>query len=162
MERFYPNMPLPKRRFLPGQGMEHPSKNWVAHFGDATLLLHNTVIDATGQSTAFRYGADCYNEGFYWEAHELWESLWQSVKRKDETLAAALKALIQFAAANVQLLCQKPNSWDRIAARAIRTATEAGVHESNFLGINWPAFLSEWREVRAGALPQPVPIVFLA
>lgn len=157
-DRFFPFIALPSQRFLPGKGMLHPNKNHIAHFGDAALLLNNHVIDEQGDSAAFRYGLDCYNEGFYWEAHEFWEPLWQSVRKQKPQLAAALKALIQFAAANVQLLCARPDSWRRLAQRAINTATKSDVQHSKLLGIEWHQLLADWQEVLQGDLPQPVPI----
>lgn len=160
-DRNFPLIPLPSQRFLPGKGMEHPSKNGIAHFGDAVLLLNSATINAQGDSPAFRYGIDCFNEGFFWEAHEFWEPLWQSARKDQPQLAAALKSLIQFAAANVQLLCGRPESWHRLAQRAIKTATGADVQQTQLLGIEWHRLLAEWQEVLQGNVPQSVPIDLL-
>ena len=45
--------------------------------------------------------ADLLNHGFYWEAHEAWETLWHAAGRKGE-IADFLKGLIKLAAAAVK------------------------------------------------------------
>jgi predicted metal-dependent hydrolase len=54
------------------------------------------------ESEEYRYGVDLFNHGFYWEAHEAWESLWLAAGRRGPT-AIWLKALIKLAAAMVKL-----------------------------------------------------------
>ena len=46
----------------------------------------------------YLYGIDLFNHGYYWEAHEAWEALWQACERKGRT-AAFLQGLIALAAA---------------------------------------------------------------
>lgn len=121
-------------------------------------MLHAKTIDRGGEAMAFRYGVDCYNASYFWEAHELWEPLWQAARGNDSDLAAVLKALIQFAAANVQLACGRTKSWRRLAERAERTALAAGVHQSGLLGIDWPMFLEGWRQALAADVPCGVAI----
>jgi hypothetical protein len=54
------------------------------------------------ESDAYLYGVDLFNRGFYWEAHEAWESLWHAAGRQG-VIASWLKALIKLAAAAVKL-----------------------------------------------------------
>ncbi len=49
----------------------------------------------------FRYAADLFNHGYYWEAHEVWEQLWVAAGRQDAH-ADFLKGLIKLAAAGVK------------------------------------------------------------
>nr|WP_244447982.1 DUF309 domain-containing protein [Neorhizobium vignae] len=47
-------------------------------------------------------GQDLFNHGYYWEAHEAWEGLWQAAKRGSQ-LRAFLKGLILLSAAGVKI-----------------------------------------------------------
>jgi predicted metal-dependent hydrolase len=49
----------------------------------------------------FLFGIDLFNHGFYWEAHEEWESLWHAAGRKG-LHADFFKGLIQLAVAGVK------------------------------------------------------------
>jgi predicted metal-dependent hydrolase len=53
-------------------------------------------------SETYLFGIDLFNHGFYWEAHEAWESLWLAAGRQGAA-AIWLKALIKLAAALVKL-----------------------------------------------------------
>jgi predicted metal-dependent hydrolase len=50
----------------------------------------------------FLRGAELFNAGYYWEAHEVWEALWHAHGRRGVT-ADLLKALIKLAAAGVKV-----------------------------------------------------------
>jgi predicted metal-dependent hydrolase len=47
-------------------------------------------------------GVSLFNAGYYWEAHEVWESLWHAHGRHGP-IADILKALIKLAAAGVKV-----------------------------------------------------------
>jgi hypothetical protein len=66
--------------------------------------LHPAPLDPGRwiESDEYRYGVDLFNHGFYWEAHESWESLWLAAGRRGPT-GIWLKALIKLAAALVKL-----------------------------------------------------------
>jgi hypothetical protein len=51
---------------------------------------------------AYLRGTDLFNCGYYWEAHETWEGLWNQAGRQGVT-ADFLKALIKLAAAGVKV-----------------------------------------------------------
>lgn len=101
--RLLPQVPLPARPYLPGQGprpeLEGPDP-WL-------------------------WGIDLFNHGFYWEAHEVWEGLWQvSLKQAPEGLA--LRGLIQAAAACLKSLQGNMRGRDILVARAIATLEASG------------------------------------
>lgn len=50
---------------------------------------------------AWRIAIDLFNHGYYWEAHEAWETLWEAAGRRGP-LADALKGLVKLAAAGVK------------------------------------------------------------
>ena len=53
-------------------------------------------------SQAFCFAVDLFNHGYYWESHEVWESLWHACGRRG-TAADFLKSLIKLAAAGVKV-----------------------------------------------------------
>ncbi len=80
----------------------------------------STVMDADQWQTApmYLWGCDLFNAGFYWEAHEAWESVWHAVGRKGAS-ADFLKGLIKLAAAGVKAREGRRAGVERHATRAI-------------------------------------------
>jgi predicted metal-dependent hydrolase len=65
----------------------------------------------------FCYAVDLFNHGYYWEAHEEWERLWQAAGRRGP-VADFLKGLIKLAAAGVKQLEGRPAGTRNHARRA--------------------------------------------
>ena len=74
-------------------------------------------VDAALTSEAFRWGIDLFNFGYYWEAHEAWEGLWQASREAPEQ-RTFLHALILLSAAGVKLREGKDVPALRHAGRA--------------------------------------------
>jgi hypothetical protein len=68
-------------------------------------------------SDAFLWGLDLFNHGYYWEAHEAWEGLWQ-VADRDGPLRMLFKGLILLSAAGVKIRERKHVAAARHARRA--------------------------------------------
>lgn len=101
--RLLPQVPLPACPYIPGQGprpeLEGPDP-WL-------------------------WGIDLFNHGFYWEAHEVWEGLWQACpKQSPEGLA--LRGLIQAAAACLKSRLGNARGREILSARAIDTLEASG------------------------------------
>jgi len=100
--RFLPDVPFPPYSFVPDQH-PHPQNDPLGHsYGqkpepvdapDPTQWLH---------CKEYLRGIDLFNHGYYWEAHEAWESLWHAYGRQGES-AEFLKGLIQLAVAGVKI-----------------------------------------------------------
>ena len=65
----------------------------------------------------YSFGVYLFNHGYYWEAHEAWEGLWQ-VADRDGTLRTLLKGLILLSAAGVKIRERKNAAAARHAMRA--------------------------------------------
>ena len=95
-----------------------------------------------------------FNHGYYWEAHEAWEALWQSANR-GSPLRAFLKGLILLSATGVKIREDKRKPAMRHAGRAgalLRNLTTA--HHGCFsiaLGMS-PGVLADLVEARAEAM----------
>ena len=100
----------------------------------------------------FRRGAELYNAGYYWEAHEEWEVLWHAYGRRGPE-ADVVKALIKLAAAGVKVRERQDHGVRTHAHRAAElfgtVRDQAGRYQ---LGID----LDEWAgHARAIALDPP-------
>jgi predicted metal-dependent hydrolase len=65
----------------------------------------------------YLFGIDLFNNGYYWEAHEAWEALWNATGRRGAA-ADFLKALIQLAVTGVKIREGKLGAAARHSRRA--------------------------------------------
>jgi predicted metal-dependent hydrolase len=102
-------------------------------------------VEADGWEVSAPYlrGVALFNAGYYWEAHEAWESLWHAAGRKGP-VADVLKGLIKLAAAGVKVREGQPHGITTHARRAAElfesVHDRAGRH---VLGLD----LAEWAAV---------------
>ena len=85
-----------------------------------TWLGCRTIPVAAGESAAAAVHScelDLFNHGYYWEAHEAWEGLWQVADRGDP-LRMLFKGLILLSAAGVEIRGHKNAAAARHAMRA--------------------------------------------
>ena len=70
-------------------------------------------------------GFELFNSGYYWEAHEVWEGLWQQTdKRSPDSLV--LRGLIQMAACQVKVRQGNARGEAILRERAAATMEAAG------------------------------------
>jgi hypothetical protein len=146
--------PLPPYAYIPGGGWHHPTRSPHGHlFGRGHSTANPIEQDRWEGSPEYRRGIDLFNAGFYWEAHEAWESLWHAHGRRGP-IAEVLQALIKLAAAGVKVREGRPGGVRTHASRAAilfaRARAQAGPH---LLGLD----LDDW-VARALALSQNPPI----
>ena len=126
--RLTPEIPFPPYAHVPGR-TPHPISDPAGHaFGHEPP--RPAPIDPANwrDSPTFLYALDLFNAGFYWEAHEAWESLWHAAGRHGPT-ADALKGLIKLSAAGVKAREDRPTGLAkhlRRAAELFRQARAAG------------------------------------
>jgi hypothetical protein len=120
----YSAAPLPPYSYVPGF-TPHPVSDPRGHMHNAPHEAPPARLDpiAWQPSETYRYAADLFNHGFYWEAHEAWESLWHAAGRRGP-VAIWLKALIKLAAAAVKLREANAAGAQRHARRALELTAE--------------------------------------
>lgn len=119
----YSDLPLPPYSYVPGHA-PHPVSNPRGHLhGAAHVPAPPLDPDTWRQSSAYLYAIDLFNHGFYWEAHEAWESLWHAAGRAG-VVASWLKALIKLAAAAVKLREGNAAGVERHSRRALQLLAE--------------------------------------
>lgn len=107
--------PLPARRHRPGLDAR-PEGGPVAA---AAAAARQTFDPARwSASAAYLYGFDLLAEGFFWEAHEVWEPAWMRCLPNSRE-RAVVQGLIQCANAGLK----SAMGWHRAAGRLLRLAT---------------------------------------
>lgn len=127
--------PFPRYRFVPGEHPHptaHPDGHSYGHEPEARLVKAEQWRD----SPDYLFGADLYNHGFWWEAHEAWEGLWQ-LTDKQGTMGTYLKALIQVSACHLQFLMGQPRGVERLrrTSREYLEQVIAAVGEARYMGL---------------------------
>lgn len=114
----YSQRPFPPYTYVPGAGNPHPVSDPRGHMY-AAAETPPVSLDPTDWQPCepYRYAVDLFNAGYYWEAHEVWESLWHAAGRQG-TVANFLKGLIKLAAAGVKSLERNPAGVQRHLTRA--------------------------------------------
>ena len=132
-DRLEPARPLPPYTYVPGR-TPHPKSDPLGHaYGHDEPPLAPFDPAHLEASPDFRYGVDPFHAGYYWEAHEVWESLWHAVGHHGPT-ADLLKGLIKLAAAGVKVLEDVPNGVTRHCLRAADLLDQASAEGISQIG----------------------------
>jgi uncharacterized protein len=129
--RFLPELPLPPYAHVPGR-TPHPESDPAGHsFGRPRPEAAPIEPARWRDSREYLRGLDLFNHGYYWEAHEQWEALWQAEGRRGR-MADFLKGLIKLAASAVKHLEGVPEGSKGHARRAAELWRGVG---SDLLGL---------------------------
>lgn len=125
----------------------HPRRAGSGHGFEFDRGPSAPLGDASGRGLEdFEYGADCFNFGYFWEAHEVWEGVWHATPR-DHPTRDFLKGMIQVAAALLQEVRGKPEAALRMAQRGLayveRSGSEIG---ERVAGLHWRRFSAAVRD----------------
>ncbi|MFD1973346.1 DUF309 domain-containing protein [Mesorhizobium kowhaii] len=143
--RHLPKKSFPAYAYLPGR-QPHPVRDPAGH----SYLVEPMPVatDAALGSDPFLWGLDLFNHGYYWEAHEAWEGLWQVADRGGPS-RVFFKALILLSAAGVKIREGKTAAavrHSRRAAMLFRRLNGPSEHiVENALGLP-PAILADYAE----------------
>src|SRR5882757_983674 len=97
--RLLPERSFPSYAYLPGR-QPHPVRDPAGHsYRNAPVAV---AAEASLGSDVFQWGIDLFNYGYYWEAHEAWEPLWQGAS-PGTARRLLFKALILLSAAGVKI-----------------------------------------------------------
>jgi hypothetical protein len=88
----------------------------------------------------FQLGLLCHNRGYYWEAHEILETLWHL---QSGILKEFIQVLIQRAAAELKIQQGDPSAAHRLRTSAISKVHVMKTHHSSLLGFDLNDLLKE-------------------
>lgn len=152
-----PDEPLPPYAYVPGR-LPHPVSDPAGHSYGRREGPAAPLDPADWQaSRAYRRGIVLFDRGYYWEAHEVWESLWHAAGRRGP-VALFLQGLIRLAAAGVKVREGRAEGTvhhSRAAARCFRRAAELLGEPPAFLGLRF-ADLQGWA-AQAERCARPAP-----
>lgn len=122
--RYCPQRELPPYSYVPGGGWPHPTSDERGHsFGRHELAA---PLDEANwrENETWLFAIDLFNHGYYWEAHEAWESLWHACGRSGP-VADLLKGLIKLAASGVKSREGRPAGVKQHATRSAELLSAA-------------------------------------
>jgi predicted metal-dependent hydrolase len=139
----YTRRPLPPYRFLPFQGsatLPHPRNDPAGHSYHANEeYLSSFVPDDGVTCEPHLYGIDLFNHGYFWEAHEAWETVWLAAGGRETVCGLFVQGLIQLAAAQLKRVIGPPGAAESLTATACE---KLAVAEGVFLGIEVAALIA--------------------
>jgi len=110
---------FPAYTFVPGLAA-HPERDPGGHSYNKTNSDSIMYSDTNWQSSdAYKFGFDLFNFGYYWEAHESWEKIWQLLKT-NHNINHYLKGLIKISAAGVKVLQKNIVGYDNHMTKAAK------------------------------------------
>ena len=93
---------LPPYTYLPGH-RPHPHNDPEGHsYGVEDAVATELRLDDWRSCEGYQYGVWLFNQGYYWEAHEAWESVWRLMGRHGVE-GQFLQALIKIAAVGIKV-----------------------------------------------------------
>ncbi len=132
--RLAPALALPLYSYVPGHDLPHPVNDPHGHSFNArhapplppptiaelptdSALRRHALAALLVTNSPWLFALDLFNAGFYWEAHEAWESFWNAFGRTSPE-ARCVQGLIHLAAAAVKIREGKPAGVSRHTQRA--------------------------------------------
>lgn len=142
----YSSRPFPPYRYVPFQGaatLPHPRNDPAGHSYSADeeyLAAFGAGDWATCEP--YLYGVDLFNHGYWWEAHEAFEVVWQAAGGRETQCGVFIQGLIQLAAAQLKRVCGSPRGAQSLTDSGCEKLTvAAGV----FLGIDVASLIADAR-----------------
>ncbi|HLJ93011.1 MAG TPA: DUF309 domain-containing protein [Gemmataceae bacterium] len=151
--RLAPDRPFPSYTYVPGRS-PHPVSDPRGHsYGSKPDRPQPPNPERWRSCQPYLFGIDLFNQGFYWEAHEVWEGLWHACGRSGP-MGCFLKGLIHLAAAGVKVregILQGVTSHARRALELFQqTASHVGTADTHYLGLHLGE-LMRWAQTIASA-----------
>ncbi len=139
--RLLPDAVLPRYSYVTGR-YPHPTRDPAGHSYGHIPQAGPLDPQQWRASREYLLGCELFNHGYYWEAHETWEAVWQACGRHG-TVADFLKGLIKLAAAGVKVREGRPVGVARHGARAgaLFRGVRSEVQRGEFLGLDLAALI---------------------
>ena len=100
----FTDRPMPRYRHVPGE-TPHPIRSPQGHSyrpgGEEEKSLPDLNYVSGFEHEDFRFGLDLFNEGYWWECHEVFEQFWHA-SGMGTPAGHVLQAIIQCAAAHLK------------------------------------------------------------
>ena len=125
------DLPMPAHAYIPGKTLRHGENAFDA----VKALAPEVTRDADAASNiAWNHGLRLLNSGFYWEAHEVLETVWMAAPTNSRE-RYLVQAVIQLANAALKRRMGKEKAAIRIAGLAKEAALRAFAGRDTVMGI---------------------------
>ena len=148
--RYAPEVAFPPYAFLPGVD-PHPTRDPQGHSYSEEPEAPAAFVPSERwrENELYLLGADLYNHGYLWEAHEAWEGVWHPSKR-DPLQADHLQGLIQCAAACLKVPMGQPRGLERLTQNGTEKLERVGRESGGtYMGVELFEFVAEVRRFAA-------------
>ena len=115
------NLALPPYRHIPGSN-QRPDTAFLESVAQQAPAI--TGDSGAASNIAWLYGVRLFNEGFYWESHEVLESVWMSAPPNSRE-RHLLQSVIQLANARLKHLMGRQQAQVRLQQLALESARRA-------------------------------------
>ena len=133
---FLPDESFPPYRFVPGH-TPHPFKQEGGYlFGQKHDPPPYFAAAEWRSNRAYLRGLDFFNRGWWWEAHEEWEAFWKVCRDRDDAQHGLLQALIQFAAASLNVERGHVSAAGRLLSSSLEHLQRAGRAGPRLCGLD--------------------------
>ena len=137
----YTDLPLPAYRHLPGR-TPHPVRDPDGHsHGLPERDLPDLNHEDWRKCEQYLFGIDLFNEGYWWECHEVLEALWHAAGIGSDA-GHVLQAVIQCAAAHLKASTGRPVGAMRLHDHSLRHALWS---EGRTLGLDLEGMVRDTR-----------------
>jgi hypothetical protein len=150
--RLLPEVPFPAYAHRPGR-TPHPLRDPAGHSHGLARAAPAAPDPARWRDCRdYLLGIDLFNAGYFWEAHEAWEGLWQACGRVGP-VAALMRALIALAAAALKREAGNAAGAAAHAARAGRLLSQAMEQAGRLMGLDLAGLARATDEWASGGPP---------
>ena len=147
----FSDRPLPPYRHVPGR-TPHPTRDPDGHsYGQEEPELPSLNDHRWQDCSHYLYGIDLFNEGYWWECHEVLEPLWLAAGIGTPA-GHVLQAVIQCAASHLKTRTGQLRGGRRLLDHARKHVEWAGDFN---LGLDLPAMLEETDRYLDDRAPDP-------
>lgn len=125
--------PLPAQPYIPGRSAR-PENGLISRLAESAPKV--TDPDKWMENETYLAGLWLYAHGYFWEAHEVWEPVWQNA-RPNSPERILLQALIQTANAGLKIAMERfeaARKLAQIASDLLHEATMSG--RERVMGVN--------------------------
>ena len=142
--RYCPDYELPPYRYVKGLH-PHPERDPKGHFHTNERPSFSRIAYYNWEENeSYLYGFDLYHQGYLWESHEAWESIW-TLTEKDSRERNLLSALILNSAAqlkaHVGVIRGVQKHSQEARWRLLRIIEFLNKETKPYLGLSLPSFI---------------------
>ena len=148
----YTDKPFPKYRYIPGES-PHPTRDPKGHsYNKSVKDLSFFSPEKWSTCEEYLFGIDLFNHYYWWEAHEVLETIWIAAGKKSDT-GLFVQGLIQISAAHLK---GWQGYYDAAAKLALSGLSKMKISNGKRLGIDISKLKSDVEKYLSGNCSTPV------